>query len=215
MRSDHYRIIWTLAVLPALLFAASARSGEKPQIRREVSGIGLGMTQAEVAHIFQMTESEDPMISLMRDWRFGDPNKEKQKKLRLGLRQFELSGKLPEGAAGMTAMFSKGVLYRIAVHYKAFYTELHDWDVFVSPTLQRYASPLVWSDLATAGTTVVHRWSDGKTMLEIAKFGALYENKTKFKASAYNVFYSDVQTEMRLKRAEQNEDSKLRGVPEF
>lgn len=198
------------------LFASvkgAAWAGEQT-INREVAGLQLGMSFKEASEVFQMAEKEDGLITLMRKYGFGDPEKRTKINQKLGKQVFEIKGNLAEGLSNVEVFFGNGVLYQIALHYGKDYVQKVDWDLFTSPAIKKYGQPIILNDIQNIAS-FSYRWADGLTKLEIAKGGDLSDDKNKFTPTIYNVFYTDIKTYNAIQEDEKNESERSTVIPKF
>lgn len=187
---------------------------EDRAITRVVAGIELGMSLQEIGKIFQIEEKEDAVISLMRKFGFGNPEKQSKINKKLGKQVFGVKSNLPKGSDSMELFTRNGILYQIALHYGKDYVQKVDWDLFTQPAIKKYGQPSVLNDVQNM-SSFSYQWDDGQTKLEIAKGGTLSDDKNKFTTAIYNVFYTDVKAYNIMEEDEKNEMEKATSIPEF
>ncbi len=210
------RLRWIIGFVFVFLFASvqgAAWAGEQ-RINREVAGLQLGMSFKEAGKIFQMTEKEHGVISLMRKYGFGDPEKQTKINKKLGKQVFEIKENLAEGLSNMEVLFRNGFLYGIALHYGKDYVQKVDWDLFTLPAIKKYGQPIVFNNIQN-DYSFHYQWADELTSLEIGKGGVLSDDKNKFTPTIYNVFYTDIQAYNALREDEKNESERSILIPKF
>jgi hypothetical protein len=122
------------------------------------------MTPAEVAKVFRMTEKEDPFVSAAK--KYGE-NVEEQKEIVsvAGRQTFALEGSMPPGADSIRAVFMKGRLYEIILHFPQKYVARTSWEMFVQPAVEKYGRPVE----AAFSWGWDYKWSDAQTILHILR----------------------------------------------
>jgi len=198
------------------LFASvqgAAWAAEQP-INREVAGLQLGMSFKEAGKIYQMTEKEHGVISLMRKYGIGDPEKQTEINKALGKQVFEIKENLAEGLSNMEVFFRNGFLYQIALHYGKDYVQKVDWDLFTLPAIKKYGQPIVLNHIQN-DYSFWYQWADELTKLEIGKGGVLSDDKNRFTPTIYNVFYTDIKTYKAIQEDEKNESERSTVIPKF
>ena len=110
-------------------------------IDREIARIKLGMTQVEVGKVFRMTEQEDQFVTIAKKY---DQNVEEEKELvsEVGRQTFALEGSMPPGANSIRAVFMKGRLSEITLHFPQKFVAKTSWEVFVHPAVEKYGRPV-------------------------------------------------------------------------
>lgn len=189
---------------------------DRPRINREVAGIRLGATSAEVAKVLTMKEREDPLVTLLRKYiSASDAEKKLQANQSLGKQLFTLKGRLPDGVDEMDANFLKGTVYQIRLHYGEKYVRTTAWDVFTLESLRRYGAASVTNGPELALSTVTYEWNDGKTRLQLRKSGKLSGDGNSFDANRYDVFYIDITMSQALHEEEAKETDRGKRRPQF
>jgi len=163
---ESMRITWQriMSVILSIFLSFTVACSVDHSIDREIARIKLGMTPAEVAKVFRMTEQEDPFVSSAK--KYGE-NVEEQKEIVsvAGRQTFALEGSMPPGADSIRAVFTNGRLSEITLHFPQKYVARTSWEVFVHHAVEKYGRPVE----AVFSWGWDYNWSDAQTILHILR----------------------------------------------